>query len=428
MVWRFAMRCRLRAAGCWVLTTGYWLLATGYLPSQEPQSPLFILHTANGALDPAPLDGVEEDWSISLGGTNPKQISGSEVISLRRAAARLSGSPLKEQVLSVNGDRLAGKVLQLGRDRLRLAADIDEKSRTTQEITLPLASLSVLWLVAPGETAPAQEALRRIEAPGLLTPSGRRRQDVVILRNGDSIEGTLTGIDENSLRIAVGPDRDTTLERSQVAVVALSSELGRPAVPKGVYGRLRLANGCRLTIASARSDGRVLNAKTLFGATVQVSVDQIAALDLYQGRATYLSDLKPSRYQHVPYLDTSWPYRTDASVLGNAIQLGGTIYDKGLGMHSESRLTYDLRGGYQWFEALVGLDDQTGKEGSVLIQVLVDGKPQDVAESQELTAGNSPRSVRVRVAGAKELTLVVKFGRHGDVQDHVNWADARLLK
>jgi hypothetical protein len=191
---------------------------------------------------------------------------------------------------------------------------------------------------------------------------------------------------------------------------------------------LRLDNGSRLILTSARSDGQVLNAKTELGATIQVAVDEIAGLDWYQGRAIYLSDLKPSRYGHIPYLDVHWPYRLDASVRGNPIRLAGSTYDKGIGMHSESRLTYDVSDGYHWFEALVGLDGETGKEGSVTIQVLVDGKPQDVGETEELTASNSPRSVRVPLTGAKELTLVVKFGRHGDVHDDVNWADARLIK
>jgi hypothetical protein len=410
---------------------GYCLLSTVYcllLLRSEAQPPLFILHTANGALEPAPLERIGEDWSISLGGINPKEIPVTDVISLRRTAVRLPGPPRKEQVLSASGDRVAGKVLQLGQDRLRLAASFDEKLKATQEVSLPLASLSAIWLMAPDESPEAVELFRRIGEPGASTSGRRRRQDLVILRNGDSIEGTLTAIDDRSVHIAASPDRDTTLERVRVAAIALSSELARPTRPKGVYGRLRLANGCRLSLASSRSDGQVLNAKTLLGPTVQVSVEQIAALDLYQGCATYLSDLKPSRYQHIPYLEIPWPYRLDASVAGNAVQLAGSTYDKGIGMHSESRLTYDLSVGYRWFEALVGLDDQTGKEGSVLIQVLVDGKPQEVAENEELTASSSPRSMRVPVAGGKELTLVVKFGRHGDVQDHVNWADARLVK
>ena len=76
----------------------------------------------------------------------------------------------------------------------------------------------------------------------------------------------------------------------------------------------------------------------------------------------------------------------------------------------------------------MGLDEKTGQEGSAMIEVLVDGKAQDVGSPADLTAADAPKRVWINVAGARELTLVVKFGRRGDVQDHVDWADARLIK
>jgi hypothetical protein len=60
--------------------------------------------------------------------------------------------------------------------------------------------------------------------------------------------------------------------------------------------------------------------------------------------------------------------------------------------------------------------------------VLVDGKPVDVGWDRELTARDPALSVSVPLAGARELTLVVEFGRRLDVGDHVNWAEARLVK
>ena len=87
-----------------------------------------------------------------------------------------------------------------------------------------------------------------------------------------------------------------------------------------------------------------------------------------------------------------------------------------------------LNGNYQWFESLVGLDDHTGRRGEVAIEVLVDGKPQPLGDAKELTHRDGPRAIRVKVAANKELTLVVKFGRFGDVEDHVDWTDARLIK
>jgi hypothetical protein len=121
----------------------------------------------------------------------------------------------------------------------------------------------------------------------------------------------------------------------------------------------------------------------------------------------------------------------DGSVAGRDLRLGGSTYDKGLGMHSESRLTYTLDGGYRRFEAVVGLDEQTGRGGRVRIQVLVDGRPQALGWDKELTLADGPRAVRVDLTGARELTLVVAFrngGRGPDAQDHVNWGDARLIR
>ena len=185
---------------------------------------------------------------------------------------------------------------------------------------------------------------------------------------------------------------------------------------------------CRLALTSLQIREDELAGTTLFGATVQVPLSQLVGLSIYQGRAVYLSDLQPRHYEHTPYLDVRWPFGRDASVAGHDMRLAGSTYDKGIGLHSESRLTYDLNGRYQWFESLVGLDEQTGRQGSVLIEVLVDGKRQELGNVKELTGQAPTRAVRVNVAGAKELTLVVKFGRFADVEDHVDWADARLIK
>jgi hypothetical protein len=387
----------------------------------QPPPASFTVHTADGALPPSPLQKIDDDWSISLEGTNRRRIPGSEVISLRRDDRPLPPFPKKPQVVLANGDRIAGKIVQIKGDRLRLIAELSDGKSQVPEMTLPLTFFAVLWLVSMDESRDARDAIRRLQ-------SGRRREDVAILRNGDVVDGTLKALDENVVQLSKGRGEDLNLERSRVAAIALSTELARAVRPKGVYARLVLADGSRLAVLSAQSDGRMLDCKTTFGAAIQVSVEEIAALDLYQGRADYLSDLKPKRYEFTPYLGVSWPFTTDASVAGNPIRVAGNTYDKGLGMHSQSRLSYQLNAGYRWFESWVGLDDQTGKKGSASIQVLVDGKAQVGGQQRELTLANSPRPIRVNVSGARELALIVEFGRYGDVQDHVDWADARLVK
>jgi hypothetical protein len=97
-------------------------------------------------------------------------------------------------------------------------------------------------------------------------------------------------------------------------------------------------------------------------------------------------------------------------------------------MHSRSRATYALDGKYRRFEAHVGLDDATGRDGSVRVKVYADGKALELGKDEDVTAKTGPLAVNVRIDGVKELTLEVDFGRRGDVQGHVDWADARLLR
>ena len=117
----------------------------------------------------------------------------------------------------------------------------------------------------------------------------------------------------------------------------------------------------------------------------------------------------------------------DRSVGGGRLRVAGHTFDKGIGLHSDSRLTFDLGGAYRRFESTVGLDNLGGRGGSVRIRVLVDGQAK-IGDDKELSIATGPREVNVDVTGAKELTLVVEFGNGGDVGDHVDWADAPVIK
>src|SRR5262249_37518665 len=102
--------------------------------------------------------------------------------------------------------------------------------------------------------------------------------------------------------------------------------------------------------------------------------------------------------------------------------------DKGLGVHTASRLTYAVGVDDRIFEALVGLDDAAGKQGSPRAAVVVDGKPQKPGWAGALTWDSRPRPIRCTVAGAKRITLVSDLADFGDGQGCVDWANAKLIK
>jgi hypothetical protein len=384
------------------------LVVTLWCPSAEPAA-TFTIDTASGKPVAGPLRELGPGWAVRLADA---RIEDADVVALRRDGVPLPAGPAGEHVVFANGDRLPGRIEALAGERLGFRLG-------QQRLQLPLSGLAVLWLATPDGAEP-DRLLRRLATEP-------RTRDVLLLRNGDRVEGVVTGLDGNAVRLDVNR-KELTVERGKVAVVALNTELTTTLRPKTAYGRLILRDGTRLSLASATSqDGKTLTGETLFKAAVSFPVADIVALAIQGGPAVYLSELKAKKFEHTPYLGVPWPYVVDGSVDRRDLRVGGSSFDRGIGMHTASRLTYDLAGRYRRFEALVGVDDRSGKGGSTRIRVLLDGRPVGLGD-RELTVRTGPLPVRVDVSGAKELTLVAEFGSRGGVEGHVDWADARLIK
>jgi hypothetical protein len=387
-------------------------------------APAFVVQTADGQSVDGPLHELGPDWSIRIG---PSTLAGGDVLTVRRADRPLPPASTEVQLLLAGGD--AVPVAQDAKNGLRLVGDRVHFRcpclADGQDASVPLSSVSVIWYGATTGEQPEQLRRRLLQET--------RKRDRVLLKNGDVLEGALTALEATGITIEVDR-RPVTVAVARTAAVALSSDLTETPKPTGVYGRLVLdapgevEDGARLSLTSARcDDGRTLTGATVFGAALSVPLTKVVALDLFGGKAIYLSELKPSRYEYYPYLDDRWEWARDAAVNELDLRLGGSTYDRGTGLHSHSRLTYAVPKDCRRFEALVGLDDRGGREGRVQVCLLADGKPLDLGGDGEATAG-APLSVRVDVAGAKELTLEVNFGKGGPVQDHVDWVDARFVK
>jgi hypothetical protein len=391
------------------------------LQAAENEAPTFLLHTAAGKPTEGPLLSLGDKWAVRLGGEEKIEANSDAVIVLRQKVKPLPPIQDTTQVIFTNGDHVPAGRLKLVGERLQFAPNVGQ----SKDLRTPLSAVSVIWLAKPDGCDNPMEVRR-----GLVAQT--RLRDVAHLRNGDTLEGVLVGLDETTVRIEVDK-KPVALDRAKVSAIALNTELARPLRPKGVYGRLVLADGSRLSLASAScTDGKLMRGVTLFGGEVRVPLKHVIALYLFQGRAVYLSDLKPKKVEEGTYLDDSWSVVPDGSVTKTDLRLASNTFDKGLGTHSKCRLTYNLGGAYRRFEAQVGIDDETKEEpwprGGARIQVLVDGKPHDLGFDKELTAKNGLESVSVNVAGARELTLVVDFGKLGNVKGCVDWADARLIK
>jgi hypothetical protein len=408
----------------WPLAVALAAALTAAVPARDgaERAPAFEARAADGKVVRGPLRRLGPGWSVRLaaeGGT----VEGAGLLSLRRADLTRPAFPTGPHFILANGDRVPAKGVRLVGERLHFR---HPDLAGGQETALPLAALSVWWVTAPDRAADPEKLRRRLA-------TRKRTRDLILLRNGDTVEGVLSALDGDEA-VVEADKKKVAVKLGQVAAVALSTELADALRPKGPYARLVLAGagaaaGTRLSLTEAAcADGATLTGTTAFGAKVRVPLERVAALDVLQGAAVYLSDLKPAKYEYFPFTDGAWPWVADGNAAGHDLRLGVAVHDKGLGLHSHARLTYALPAGFRHFEALVGLDDRDGPRGSVRARVLADGKPLDLGAAGALTAKGGPRPVRVAVAGVKELTLEVEFGDGGDVQDVVNWVDARLVR
>ena len=97
------------------------------------------------------------------------------------------------------------------------------------------------------------------------------------------------------------------------------------------------------------------------------------------------------------------------------------VYEKGLGVHAQSKITYYVGGGCSAFTADVGLE--AAFAGNVIFKVDVDGVNR--FQSRTFTPGFAPESVNVDLTGVQYVDLIVEApgsinGAHGV------WGDARF--
>ena len=349
-----------------------------------------------------------------------------DVIGLRRASRVLPSFPTGPHLITANGERIAGELLGGGASLRFKPAILAGKEE--EAWLVPLSAASAVWFTdLPADTP--------LESARYTWVVGVKNRDVIRTRNGDTERGILVGLGPKAASPTIQFRPETGEARAvaakDLAAIVFNPILVKPRKPKGAYVRVVLTDGSRLDLTKPTIADGMLKGDALFGHAIELPLDAVVSLDVLQGKAVYLSDLKPSKVDASAFLGVAWPWTADRTVHGTPLRLtgpaGDSTYDKGLGTHPRTVLTYDLAGKYRRFEASVGFDPDAGGRGQAAIRVLVDGKPQTIPRIGTLTAGEAT-AFRVNVEGAKELVLEVGFGPTGSIQADVNWAEARLIE
>jgi hypothetical protein len=259
-----------------------------------------------------------------------------------------------------------------------------------------------------------REVSRRLPPPG--------DEDVAVLANGDTARGSVARFTQESVVLTVGGG-ERVLPWKGVAALVLAAPASHGLPQRTAL--VALCDSSRMNVVRLTWGAASVETVAIGGEPTSLRPQDIAHIELRGGRRTWLGSLAPGRYEGRPFLDKNWPLQVDQNVMGGPLSVAGRAYRRGIGLHSACRVTWELGGRYQKFRGAVGMDDSAGTLADADLVVSVDGRV--MAEHRHLKPREAPRPIDVDVAGAKELTLEVGFGRMGHVQDRVNLVNAALI-
>lgn len=408
----------------------FWCFTAG---AAEPAANLSLVQPAVGPAFSGKLTAANADGVLQFtvpGQAEPRSLRKKDLVRWGEWRAVQAGA----QVLLHDGSFLIADVLKVTPEHLTV-----DSINGLGEIKLPRAALRAIVL-QPARWKPEASPRADQQLPSETTEPPADTQPVaeLILANGDRRAGSLAGWESDSLKWQSG---EQTLRVPLGSVVAIQFSkapvsLDAPAEstpPKSVKAQcwLGFTDGSRVLATQLERNKAGWQISLSAGGQITAELDSLVALQIINGRADYLSELKPAGYKSIPWLTTTWDYQRDRNVTGGELRVAGSLALRGLGMHSASRLTYDLEKKYERFAARVGIDDSTEGCGHAAAKVYGDrgdGKWELLYESLALAGGATAVAIDLDVHDVQRLALVVDFAGDGDAGDHVDWLDARVIR
>jgi hypothetical protein len=410
-------------------------LACGAAHTVRAQVPIDVLNTVDGTTPQTEWVGIDADGKFRFRPLRPGATAAASDVVVAKSRLVAWGRPAEAAVgkylVLVDGGIVAINDATSGPESIRV------ETRKFGARNFPLERVRGIVFRAPSSARRRDRLFESVLSPG----AGDR--DRLTLIDGDELVGSLSSLAAGELVIetSLGPAEKHAAEASTLVLnpaLAATPPLPSPRLLVGladgtllVCSNLSIA-GDQVKLEPSIENGSPAKApsaeKTPPGETAapwNAARSDVVFLQTIGGDARYLSDIEPSGYKHVPFLDRVVEYRVDRSVGGGRLRAGGRRYEKGISMPSTSRLTFPLDATAKKFQAELAIDDDAEGGGSVTFRVFVDAEER--FRSETVRGGDPPRRIEVDVAGGKQLSLVVDFAEFGDQLDYADWLNARLV-
>lgn len=353
-------------------------------------------------------DGVK----VTETGGEAKTVPLDRVLRLDRDRKPIAVSaPPKYTLFLQRGDRIAGEPVELKDEVLTW------RSPAVGELKLGLDKLRAL---AKSGAAPA----------GL---DDEHKEDAVLLSNHDVVRGVVAGIADGKVTVQSNNEAVPVPFASADAIVFASPAAKAAGANPARAFRVRLVDGSLFTSPDLKLESAKLSLNVAGGGKDDRATDVANAVTVEQvnGPVSWLSDRTPTANKQVPFnAETTYPAKMDANVFGRPLRYNGQSFERGIGTHANSVVTFalDPAAGYHFFRTRYAIDTSMGDAGraSVNVRVLADDKV--VYEQKGFGAYQLSPPVVVDLGKAKVLTLEVTAAGPTDTQDRLNWLEPALLR
>lgn len=261
-----------------------------------------------------------------------------------------------------------------------------------------------------------------VEATELSLPAGVDEALFVPTAGGyDVVAGTLHRCGAQGILFQpAAADTATWFGPSAFAGLRLSGAVPR-ATPRACTLLTRTADRVGVELRSAGATGFAVELED--GTRHDVRHGDVACLTFHEG-LVHLSDLTPREVFESGYDgDVVLPWQRDRSAVGGVLSAAGRSHAKGLGVHSRSRLSFEVPAGATHFWTRIAIDDSAAElplRAHAVARLSLGGSEVFVAE--DLRPGETPRdSGRIAVKPGDTLVLDVDFGQGRDLGDRVDW-------
>jgi len=319
-------------------------------------------------------------------------------------------------------------VVKQGKAAIRLIGGLQVETRTRSirsvRLKAPLDLVETAWQeYVDGPATGDVIVVRKTSRP----TEGEEKPSIVL----DRLEGVVQEVTPEIVKFEFDGDTiDVRREKLEGIIYfsPVSRDLPLPAC------RLTDTAGSFWNVKSIRSEGDQLLVETTAGLTASLPFASLRKLDFSVGNTLYLSDMEPDSVEWTPFFESPatqarlaklYLPRRDMAFEGGRLMLRSRSYDKGLAVHSRTKIVYRIPKDSKKFVATVGIDDRVGADGKVQLVISDDNK---ILLDKSIAGKDDPLDVIIDLTGVRRLTILVDFGDEIDIGDHLDFCNARITK